>query len=116
MIPLYSDNDFKIAKYDDKLPLKCYQCHQTFFFIKKNILQEIRENRGRLKFCNQKCHHDYNMPTLRKEVNCKQCDKIFIKKNHEIIKTKNNFCSKSCAAIYNNAHKTKGTTVSKLEK
>jgi hypothetical protein len=30
-------------------------------------------------------------------------------------KTKNNFCCKSCAATYNNTHKTKGTRRSKLE-
>ena len=38
-------------------------------------------------------------------------------KNSEYKKSKsgNNFCSKSCATKYNNAHKTKGTRVSKLE-
>jgi very-short-patch-repair endonuclease len=32
------------------------------------------------------------------------------------MKYKNNFCSSSCAAIYNNTHKTYGTRRSKLEK
>lgn len=38
----------------------------------------------------------------------------FLKKNSKI--TKNNFCSSSCAAKYNNTHKTTGTRRSKLEK
>jgi hypothetical protein len=35
-------------------------------------------------------------------VNCKTCDKSFNKKPYSIKKTKNNFCSRSCAASYNN--------------
>lgn len=35
-------------------------------------------------------------------VKCKTCNKEFDKKESEIKRTKNNFCSKSCAAILNN--------------
>jgi len=48
-------------------------------------------------------------------VYCRLCNKKFTKRINQIDKTKNNFCSKSCAAIYNNTHKTKGTRRSKLE-
>jgi len=35
-------------------------------------------------------------------VNCTNCDKEFNKHNSQILKTKNNFCSSSCSATYNN--------------
>lgn len=38
-------------------------------------------------------------------VNCKQCDKSFEKNNKDIEKTNNNFCSRSCAATYNNTNR-----------
>ena len=40
---------------------------------------------------------------------------FFYKKKNQILKTKNNFCSKSCATTYNNKNKTFGTRRSKLE-
>ncbi len=46
---------------------------------------------------------------------CANCSTTFYKRICEIKKTKNNFCSKSCAGFYNNAHKTTGTRRSKLE-
>jgi hypothetical protein len=46
---------------------------------------------------------------------CKQCSKSFFKRCCQIKITKNHFCSKSCAATYNNTHKTKGIKLSKLE-
>jgi hypothetical protein len=39
-----------------------------------------------------------------------------LKGRREILKHPNHFCSKSCAATYNNLHKKHGTRVSKLEK
>jgi len=50
------------------------------------------------------------------EIDCTQCGKTVRRVNTQAIRSKNAFCSRSCAAIYNNAHKTKGTTRSKLEK
>jgi hypothetical protein len=47
---------------------------------------------------------------------CKNCSKRFKKQQFHIKRTPNHFCSQSCAAIYNNTHKTKGVRVSKLEK
>lgn len=48
------------------------------------------------------------------EVQCTLCNKTFIRTPSNLQK-KNNFCSSSCAAKYNNAHKTKGYRRSKLE-
>jgi hypothetical protein len=36
------------------------------------------------------------------KVNCKNCNEEFDKKPSEIKKTKNNFCTRNCAATYNN--------------
>jgi hypothetical protein len=47
---------------------------------------------------------------------CEQCTSPFIKRLSQIKKTKHHFCSQSCAAKWNNTHKTKGTRISKLEK
>lgn len=49
-------------------------------------------------------------------VKCLQCSKEFEKYNANIKKTPNHFCSKSCAGIYHNLHKSYGTRRSKLEK
>jgi hypothetical protein len=49
-------------------------------------------------------------------VQCTQCGIKFDKYPNQIKKTINNFCSSSCAAIYNNTHKTNGIRRSKLEK
>ena len=50
-----------------------------------------------------------------KKVSCKQCGKIFNKSQKEIKKSKNNFCSKSCSAKYNNSRRKNGQRYSKLE-
>ena len=48
-------------------------------------------------------------------VSCAQCGKDVDRLHSQQSKTKNSFCNNSCAATYNNAHKTKGTRRSKLE-
>jgi len=94
--------------------LECPHCH-SFFDIKKNIIQSKfgNHNKNKTIYCSHKC------ATLSKitsqNVNCKQCNSIFSKTNKQIIKYPNHFCSRSCAAIYNNTHKTKGNRKSKLE-
>lgn len=39
------------------------------------------------------------------QVSCKYCNKSFEKTNQNITKTNNNFCSRSCAATYNNKNR-----------
>ena len=41
--------------------------------------------------------------------------KLLLKKNSQVKKVKNNFCSQTCAGTYNSTHKTKGNRRSKLE-
>lgn len=59
-----------------------------------------------------------NIPFSRNEarkIKCKQCEKDIIKLVNQINKSKNDFCSLSCSAIYNNKHRLSGTCISKLE-
>ena len=63
--------------------------------------------------CSFKCKNLLRTKAL--VVKCQQCNKLFTKTAAAIKNTKNNFCCCSCAATWNNAHKTKGTRISKLE-
>lgn len=59
-----------------------------------------------------------NIPFSRnkaRKVKCKQCEKEIIKLVNQINKSKNDFCSLSCSANYNNKHRVSGTRISKLE-
>jgi len=115
MQPLYTQSDFDAAKSRTKLPLECQHCHETFFSVKNNILAVLNGcSAFKLNFCSNKCQQECRFPSAL--VDCEQCHKPFKKQPKEIKKSKHNFCSKSCAAKYNNAHKTKGTRVSKLER
>lgn len=113
MKPLYNKEQFENTKSTEKLPLQCYCCSKTFHKDKKEIVYELKNKRGAIKFCSKGCSIE-STRTL-KVVNCALCNKEFKKKPYSIENTKNNFCSKSCAAVYNNTHKKTGTRRSKLE-
>jgi hypothetical protein len=110
MKPLYTQEQFNDAKSRDKLPCECYVCKQPFYKVKYDIQKNLNSNTlHKIKFCSPQC------TITKQEVQCVQCDKIFSKSLSQIKKTKNNFCSKSCAGLYNSTHKTHGTRRSKLE-
>ncbi len=90
----------------------CKNCHQKFKRPLKDITKKKTKNAG--KFCSTKCSSLFKI--VKQDVKCKQCFAHFKKLPSQIKKTKNNFCNSSCAAIYNNCHKTKGNRRSKLEK
>lgn len=113
MKPLYTQEEFENTKSCEQLPLQCYQCDNTFYKDKKEIVYELKNKRGAIKHCSKKCSVD-SRRTL-KDVCCILCEKKFQKKPYSINNTKNNFCSKSCAAKYNNTHKKHGMRRSKLE-
>lgn len=75
--------------------------------------RQMNRERGNAFYCSSLCRDGFKRII---ECNCKQCNKEFIKNLAEVKKVKNNFCSSSCAATYNNTHKTKGNRRSKLEK
>jgi hypothetical protein len=116
MKPLFTQQEFEIAKGKEKLPCQCYECNKKFYAQKSNIKYELKNKRGRVKYCSQECNNLANNPVLSCEVLCKNCSNKFEKSLNQCKKFPNHFCSKSCAATYNNKHKTKGTRRSKLEK
>lgn len=63
-------------------------------------------------FCSAACVHESKKTKI--QISCTVCNKLFYRKPSEI-KSDNLFCSQSCAAKYNNTHKTSGTKRSKLE-
>lgn len=114
MTPLYTSEEFNIAKSQDKLPFKCEYCEKTFYKEKKYITYELKVKNDKIKFCSTGCTQ--LSQKRRTQVKCLQCGKIFAKGNCYIKASPNNFCCKTCSATYNNKHKTKGTRRSKLEK
>lgn len=67
-------------------------------------------------FCSRLCSQKHQLSKI--SVQCSNCRTPLKKKPSQAKRSKsgNHFCSKSCSAIYNNAHKSVGTRVSKLEK
>lgn len=115
MKPLYSKIELEIAKDIDELAFECYECSNTFYKKKKLIISVLdKKNKNvAIKFCSKTCK-DKGKITKTKVI-CKQCNIEFFKIPSEIKRRPNHFCTKSCATRYNNAHKIKGTTRSKLE-
>jgi hypothetical protein len=115
MKPLYTHTEFDNAKSTDKLPCECYSCKQTFFKEKKDIKKFLNGHlKIKIKFCSNLCKT--NSFIKKQYVNCKNCNNVFLRDKNQINKYKNVFCSRSCAATYNNTHKTHGIRRSKLEK
>jgi hypothetical protein len=112
MKPNYTESEFDIATSTSLLSCFCYNCNAPFNVMKKNVVQELNNKRGRIKFCSKNCFDFYQ--TNQITILCTNCNTQFTKKPSKI-KT-NNFCSRSCAATYNNKHKTNGYRRSKLEK
>jgi len=114
----YSDfeadpNLFGSFRTRDRINLKCPGCNKIFSRIVRNI-NHPSKTATKMYCCSSNCI------SVAKgwisEVECKQCSSKFIKTSGQVRHTKNNnFCSKSCAATYNNTHKTTGTRRSKLE-
>ena len=116
MKPLYTKEQFSDAKTKDKLPCECYICKDTFYTQKKTINDVLKKRNYSVgKYCSSKCHSIGI--TKKQKLNCVQCNKEFLKTPFEMKKSKsgNHFCSRSCASVYRNAHKTTGTRRSKLE-
>jgi len=115
MKALFNELEFSTAKSYDKLPCQCKQCEKTFYLTKKRIQDVFNPNKLDIgDFCSMKCWGVYER--TRKQTTCANCGKNFSKLLSQQKSTKgNDFCTKSCAATYNNTHKTTGNRRSKLE-
>lgn len=109
---LFSDKEFVLAKEKTLLLLKCDECGEEFSNCKKRIRDKA--SKGLKKhFCSSLC--SINHQKLPAKYSCQECGEKFHRPPFEIKKSKNLFCSRSCAATYNNQHKTFGSRRSKLE-
>ena len=110
----YTEEEYKQAKTNDKLSLKCKRCDKIFLKRKKeiNIVLRGTKSRSTCEFCSMKCIRYIQLITK-----CGHCGQLVNKQPSEITFSKSgkSFCSKSCAATYHNMHKTTGNRRSKLE-
>ena len=116
MKPLFTEEEFQNTNSNDKLACQCYYCNNKFYRVKKDIANAMRDyHHVQAKYCSIQCNA--NAHKKSQIVQCVNCNIEFTKKLVNIKKSKsgNHFCSKSCAATYNNKHKTHGTRRSKLE-
>ena len=77
----------------------------------RHVVKHEREYQPK---CSPMCLGHSN--TRSQEVNCKHCGKTFTKSASQMRKAPQHFCSRSCAASYNNRHKQHGTRRSTLER
>ncbi|MEK7499298.1 MAG: hypothetical protein AAB649_01695 [Patescibacteria group bacterium] len=104
------------AKSEEFLPLQCKYCKKVFERQVKYIRNSLKQHNGkRYQFCSVECMSKSYITAL--ETKCSQCQKNIKKQQSEVRKNKSGrfFCSSSCAATYNNQHKSHGTRRSKLE-
>jgi DNA-binding XRE family transcriptional regulator len=118
MKPRYTIDEFNNSNSTTKLKCECYSCKQLFYVKKKYITHYLKlgeKSPNKNKFCSEICSNNYKQNKI--DVVCAYCNITFQKTKSQISRSKtgNQFCSKSCAAQYNNTHKTTGNRRSKLE-
>lgn len=101
----------------DKFRFFCSHCDKEFFPPKPSCTKTRILKYGLKVYCCKDCKILANGGKPSKVVNCAQCGKEISTsgKNDKRKKSDRCFCSSSCAATYNNLHKTHGTRRSKLE-
>ena len=122
---LFSEEEFEKASGKDLLKCSCGNCKKIHLLSKTAInclKRKSRVNNREMYYsCSRKCAAELSLKTrgfdkvIAKLVTCKNCHKEFYKLPKEIVKSINNFCSRSCNATYHNTHKKRGTRRSKLE-
>lgn len=109
---LISKEEFDNLSLKSHINVKCNHCNQIFVRSKRDILNDaIRKNIQ--IFCSRKCRGLFKSSIGSTQLICDQCHNVFSKINAQI--SKHNFCSQTCAGIYNTNHKTHGYRRSKLE-
>lgn len=102
----------ELKLYKSNIPCECKQCKKIFGISKSDAYRVFKGTKNK-NFCSRKCQGLFKTLISTKEIICKNCNNVITKPLSAI--SKNSFCSKSCAATYNNKHKTKGNRRSKLE-
>ena len=95
----------------ETINVECGRCAKKII-KKRHIVEWHRARDSKRKFyCSGTCKSG----NPSQSVTCKNCNIKFMKHHYAIKHTPNHFCTKSCAAKYNNTHKVTGNRRSKLE-
>lgn len=99
----------------EKVKHICEICGNVFFVRQSLMNHYLKKGIPNRRFCSKKCK-DVSQTTST-DVNCSYCGKDINVRSCCLTKskTKRFYCSKSCAATYNNTHKITGNRRSKLE-
>lgn len=119
MITICSQEKFEQAKKYDEIELKCKTCQNVFLKKKVFVLYAIENKNGKRKgndtceYCSQKCL--WKAFSTKRSVNCKECNKEFLKHLSQIKIYPNHFCCVKCSSSFYRKTKTGETKRSKLE-
>lgn len=119
-----SQIQFINALHRDEIPHTCDVCSLQFIRTKQQVMDCKRRkltsdieswswNNNTQDVCSKECQHKGQQSGIHS--NCHNCQKVIYVRPFVKNKNKNNFCGKSCAAIFNNKNKLHGTRRSKLE-
>ena len=96
---------------------QCENCNKEFQYRSAVATSRVNHNTTPPTFCSRRCHYEFRGKRDTVVISCTQCNTPVKRRRSAIKKNKSGrfFCSKSCAATYNNTHKAHGTRRSKLE-
>lgn len=104
----FTKEQFLAAKYKHViLEFKCSVCGKSFYYSKDEIYTKLKRAKHINKLRSFKCcdkHRNTLASTITKP--CLHCGKPVTKRMCDAKRFPNFFCNKSCAAIYNNTHRT----------
>lgn len=101
----YNEETFKKTKSRDLLEITCIVCKENFELTKHQLQTNWRRSTNKILFCSKTCNATFK--TIEKvTTNCNHCDKEFLKDQKDFKRSENHFCSKSCAASFNNKNRT----------
>ena len=97
--------------------LNCCYCDREYKVKKRRYYgaKYALKKDNKKYYCDKECRLSARGMKQPATVTCLNCNKEFKKQAGELKKCPNSFCSRSCAATYNNKNKTHGTRRSKLE-
>jgi hypothetical protein len=97
----------------ENVKINCCYCNNLYETKRApQYLHNFKKN-GIKYYCSKECRYNSKKIKEPQTVTCLNCNKEFKKHWNQIKKLPNHFCSRSCAATYNNTHKTKGNRKSK---
>lgn len=114
MIKLFTEAEFEAARGSDLLTLQCRHCSKPFSLSKTRVKQAMRPSEHSNEYCSLVCANIGKKTVVTRT--CAHCGRNVVRLANQAARSTNSFCGKPCAAKYNNAHKTRGTRVSKLER